>query len=219
MYKSVVLDAYGTLFDVFSVAQKCETVYPGRGDVISKLWREKQLEYSWLRTLMGQYKNFFKVTEDSLCYTLETLELSYDEDIINEIMDSYFNLGIYPEVFEALEKFRPRKLAILTNGNLEMFDKLIADTGLNQYLDSVLSADTVHLFKPRPEVYQLAVDSLKNSKEETLFVSSNGWDIAGAKSFGFAACWVNRNNKPPEKIGDQADYVVMNLLELAQKIG
>lgn len=218
MYKSVVFDAYGTLFDVFSVAQKCESKYPGKGDEISKIWREKQLEYSWLRTLMNRYENFFQVTEDSLRYALEALGLSYDENAITEIMGSYFNLDIFPEVIEALQKFRPRKLAILTNGNLEMLDKLIARTRLSQYLDGFLSADTVQLFKPRSEVYQFAVDSLKISKNEILFVSCNGWDVAGAKSFGFAVGWINRYNKPSEKLGVQADYVVSNLLDLAEKI-
>jgi 2-haloacid dehalogenase len=218
MYKSVVFDAYGTLFDVFSVAQKCETAYPGKGGEISKIWREKQLEYSWLRTLMKQYKNFFQITEDSLRYALEALGLPYDENTIADIMGSYFDLTVFPEVFEALQKFRPRKLAILSNGNLAMLDPLVAATGLAPYLDGVLSVDAVHLFKPRPEVYQLAVDSLKTGKSETLFVSANGWDVAGAKSFGFAVGWINRYHNPPEKLGVQAEYAVSNLLDLAQKI-
>ncbi len=218
MFKGVVFDAYGTLYDVFSVAQKCEHEYPGKGDEISKIWREKQLEYSWLQTLMGHYQNFWKITEDALRYSLECSGLPYDENKINEIMSSYFNLNVYPEVIEALQKFRPRKLAILTNGNADMFDKLIAGTGLNQYLDEFLSADTVQLFKPKPEVYQLAVDSFEIGKSEILFVSSNAWDIAGAKSFGFTVGWINRLNKPFEQLGVQADYIVSNLLELAQKV-
>lgn len=218
MFKGVAFDAYGTLYDVFSVAQKCENEYPGKGDEISKIWREKQLEYSWLQTLMGHYKNFWKVTEDALRYSLESLGLLYDENKINEIMSSYFNLNVYPEVIEALQKFRPRKLAILTNGNADMLDKLIAGTGVNKYLDGFLSADTVQLFKPKPEVYQLAVDSFGICKSEILFVSSNAWDIAGAKSFGFTVGWINRLNKPSEQLGVQVDYTVSNLLELAQKI-
>lgn len=218
MYKGIAFDAYGTLFDVYSVAQKCEIEYPGKGIEISKIWREKQLEYSWLQTLMGHYKNFWQITEDALRYSLNSFGLLYDAEKINEIMSSYFNLNIYPEVIESLQMFRPRKLVILTNGNVEMFDKLIAGTGLNKYLDGFLSADMVQLFKPRPEVYQLAVDSFKTGKDEILFVSSNAWDIAGAKSFGFNVGWINRLNKPYEQLGAQADYVVSNLLELAQII-
>lgn len=218
MFNGIAFDAYGTLFDVFSVAQKCDSEYPGKGNEISKIWREKQLEYSWLQTLMGRYENFWKITEDALCYSLKSLGLSYDANKIDEIMGSYFNLNVYPEVVEALQKFRPRKLAILTNGNAEMLDKLVVGTGLNKYLDAFLSADTVQLFKPKPEVYQLAVDSFGISKSEILFVSSNAWDVAGAKSFGFTVGWINRLNKPSEQLGVQADYIVPNLLELAQKI-
>ena len=218
MLKGIVFDAYGTLFDVFSVAQKCEKEYPGRGDEISQIWRQKQLEYSWLQTLMGQYKQFWNITEDALCYALKSLELFYNEDNIKSLMDSYYNLTVYSDVEEALQKFRPRKLVILTNGNAEMFDHLLVNTGMNQYLDGFLSADTVKLFKPRPEVYQIAVDYLGINKNEILFVSSNAWDIAGAKSFGFSTGWINRAHKPCEQLGVQPDYIVSSLLELAQKM-
>lgn len=218
MFKGVAFDAYGTLYDVFSVTQNCEIEYPGKGEEISKLWREKQLEYSWLHTLMGNYKNFWQITEDALCYALKSLGLLFDKNKIDKIMCAYFNLNTYPEVVEALQKFRPRKLAILTNGNAEMLDKLVVHSGLNKYLDVFLSADAVHVFKPKPEVYQLAVDSFGVNKSEILFVSSNAWDIAGAKSFGFTVGWINRLNKPSEQLGIHADYTVSNLLELVQKI-
>lgn len=218
MFKGIVFDAYGTLFDVFSLSQKCEKEYPGKGNEISKIWRQKQLEYSWLHTLMNWYENFWQITEDALCFSLKSLNLSYDTNKINQIMNSYFNLTIYEEIIQALQAFRPRKLAILTNGNAKMIDKLLIDTKLNKYLDGFLSADEVQLFKPRPEVYQLAVDYFNLDKSEILFVSSNAWDIAGAKSFGFTVGWINRLKNPPEELGFKPDYIVSNLLELVQKI-
>lgn len=218
MIKSVVFDVYGTLYDVFSVTEKCEYLYPGKGEQISKLWRNKQLEYTWLRTLMNRYDNFWHITEDALCYALDSLALEYDSNKINDIMKSYLSLDPYPEVAEALQKFKPRKLAVLTNGNTEMIDKLNVVTGLDNFFHGILSADSIQLFKPKPEIYQLAVDFFGTSKEETLFVSSNAWDIAGAKSFGFTVGWINRFHQPPEKLGVQADYIVTNLLELAKEI-
>lgn len=218
MIKSVVFDVYGTLYDVFSVVTKCESLYPEKGEQISKLWRNKQLEYTWLRTLMNRYKNFWHITKDALYYALDSLALEYDSDKINDIMNSYLNLDPYPEVVEALQKFRPRKLAVLTNGNMDMLDQLVVRTGLDKFLEGVLSADTIQLFKPKPEIYQLAVDFLGISKNEILFVSSNAWDIAGAKSFGFTVGWINRFNQPSEQLGVQADYVATNLLELAEKV-
>jgi 2-haloacid dehalogenase len=217
MLKGVVFDAYGTLFDVFSVSQKCEEEYPGRGGEISQIWRQKQLEYSWLQTLMGQYKQFWDITEDALCYTLKSLGLIYNKDNIRSLMNSYYNLSAYSDVTEALQKFHPLKRVILTNGNAEMFDQLLVNTGVYQYLDGFLSADTVQLFKPRPEVYQIAVDYLKINKNELLFVSSNAWDIAGAKSFGFTTGWINRSHKPFEQLGVKSDYIVSSLLELTYK--
>ena len=218
MIKSVVFDVYGTLYDVFSVTKKCDCLYPGKGEQISKTWRNKQLEYTWLRTLMNRYENFWDVTKDALYYALDSLDLKYDSNKINDIMDAYLNLAPYPEVADALQKFQPRKLAVLTNGNTDMIDKLVVVTGLDKFFQGILSADTVQLFKPKPEIYQLAVDFTKTSKKEILFVSSNAWDIAGAKSFGFTVGWINRFNQPPEKLGVQADYIATNLLELAERI-
>lgn len=218
MIKCVAFDMYGTLYDIFSVAEKCEALYPGKGEQISKIWRNKQLEYSWLRTLMNQYENFWDITKDALYYALDSMNIDYDSSQINDIMNSYFTLTPYPEVVEALQRFSPCKRAILTNGNPDMFNSLIIRTGLNKYLEGTLSADTVQLFKPRPEIYQLAIDFFGANKNEILFVSSNAWDIAGAKSFGFTVGWVNRSNQPTEQLGGQSDYIVSNLLELAQAV-
>lgn len=216
MIKGVVFDAYGTLFDTFSVAQECEKEYPGKGVQISQIWRQKQLEYAWLHILMDHYKNFWEITKDALCYALEELGLRYNEEKIKSIMNSYLYLKVYPEVVEALQSFRPNKLMVLSNGNPVMLNQLFINTGLSKLIDEFISADTVKLFKPKTDVYQLAVDSSKVKRNEILFVSSNGWDIAGSKSFGFTVGWINRLNKPVEKLGFQPDYIVSDLLELAR---
>lgn len=218
MIEGVAFDAYGTLYDVYSVERKCEEKYPGDGAAISRMWRQKQLEYSWLRTLMGRYESFWHVTQDALRYTLADAGLAVDEGAIEDIMQTYLKLDMYPEVFEALDALGPRKKVILTNGNPEMIEPLVERTGLAAHLDGCLSADEVGLFKTRPEVYQLAVERMGLEKEKVLFVSSNGWDVAGAKSFGFTVGWVNRAGKTAEELGVRADYVVSNLLELARAV-
>lgn len=217
MIKAVVFDAYGTLYDVNSVVQKCEEFFPKKGAEISKIWRQKQLEYSWLNALMDRYEDFWIITGNALCYALEELELEYNEDIIRKILRVYLNLKLYPEVIEALEAFRPCKLAILSNGTSEMLRELATNTCLNKHLDEILSVDPLKTYKPNPEVYKLAVEKLGVNKEEILFVSSNGWDVSGAKSFGFIVGWVNRLNKPTEKLGFKPDYKVSNLKELVDK--
>jgi len=146
------------------------------------------------------------------------MEADYDSSRVNDIMNSYFSLTLYPETMEALQRFSLCKRAVLTNGNPDMFHSLIIKTGLNKYLEGTLSADSVRLFKPRPEVYQLAVDFFGADKNEILFVSSNAWDIAGAKSFGFKVGWINRFNQPAERLGVRTDYITSDLSELAQAV-
>lgn len=215
MIKAVVFDAYGTLYDVHSVTRKCEECYPGKSREISLIWRQKQLEYSWLRTAMGRYENFWLLTEDGLRYALDELGLPIDEAIIAKILGQYLHLSVYPEVFEALSLFRPRKLLILSNGSPDMLDQLGKNTGVNAHLDGALSVDSLKMYKPRPEVYQMAADRLGMGKQEILFVSSNGWDIAGAKNYGFVCGWVNRMKKPVERLGATPDFIVSDLKELA----
>lgn len=218
MIQGIAFDAYGTLYDVFSVEQRCEEEYPGSGERISCMWRQKQLEYSWLRTLMGRYVDFWHVTEDALRYTLSALDLAPTPEKIERIMASYLELDMYPEVIEALELFGGRKKVILTNGNPAMIEPLVARSELDEHLDACLSVDEVHLFKTRPEAYQLATSHMGIEREHVLFVSSNGWDVAGAKSFGFTVGWINRKGLPAEELGLQPDYVASNLLELAQMV-
>ena len=216
MIQAVVFDAYGTLFDVHSVIQKCEEAFPGRGTQISQLWRQKQLEYTWLRSLMSKYRDFWQISADALDFTLQDLHLAYDTDSVYQILNQYLHLQLFPEVTGALEKFQPRKLAILSNGSPKMLTEVVHNTGLDGTFTQVISVDALRTYKPRPEVYNLAEEKLQIRREEILFISANGWDVAGARSYGFTVGWVNRMLKPAENLTSQANYIASDLLELSE---
>ena len=212
MPRALVFDAYGTLFDVHSVQARCEALWPGKGAQLSRLWRAKQLEYTWQRSLMRRYAPFSQVTVDALLFSCEFLGLKIEKKEKQTLMDEYRRLALYPEVAGAMAKLNTRKLAILTNGSPDMIEPLVAQSGLK--LDAVLSVDALQVFKPAPEVYQLAVDKLQTPKEEVGFVSSNCWDALGAKSFGFAVYWINRAQAPVDRMGFQPDRIVKSLDEI-----
>ena len=198
---ALVFDAYGTLFDPFAVKARAEELFPGNGAALSQLWRAKQLEYSWLRTLMGRYENFWKITEDALIFSCRTLKLSCDEHQRKQLMLVYLTLPTFPEVKPALEKLARLPLSILSNGTPEMLSPLVAANNMAHFFKNIFSVDALHMYKPRPEVYQLAVASLGIPKESIGFVSSNYWDIAGATSFGFRAYWLNRSFSAADELG------------------
>ena len=190
--KAVVFDAYGTLYDVQSVAEITEDAFPGYGDIITQTWRIKQLEYSWLRSLMRHYRDFAEVTRDSLVYTLASLGLQYDDDTFARIIDKYLHLDLYPDALAALSAMKDRKLAILSNGSPGMLDALVKNSGLDRVLDAVISVDARKTFKPSPEAYMLIEEVLHVPPAEVLFISSNPWDVCGAKSFGLSVAWIER---------------------------
>ena len=190
--KAVVFDAYGTLYDVQSVAEITEEAFPGYGEIITQIWRIKQLEYSWLRTLMRRYADFATVTRDSLAYTLRCLGLEYDEDTFAAIVDKYRHLDLYHDAREALDALKGRKLAILSNGSAEMLNALVTNSRLDAVLDATLSVDPQGVFKPSPEAYTPIEAYLGVRPDEVLFVSSNPWDACGAKSFGLNVAWIER---------------------------
>lgn len=212
MPSALVFDAYGTLFDVHSVLARCESRWPGKGAALSQLWRARQLEYTWQRSLMRRYAPFSQVTREALAYSCEFLKLNLDKADEDALMDEYLRLQPYPEVRGALEKLRGRKLAILTNGSPDMIEPLVAHSGFR--FDAVLSVDALKVFKPAPEVYQLAVDGLGVARAEIGFVSSNGWDASGAKAFGFHVTWINRAGAPADRLGFAPDQVVKGLDEV-----
>jgi 2-haloacid dehalogenase len=191
-FKAVVFDAYGTLYDIQSVAAVTEAVFPGHGDLITQIWRIKQLEYTWLRSLMRRYQDFAAVTRDSLAYTLRTLGLSFDAATFDRIMDKYLHLDLYPDALAALGAMKDRKLAILSNGSPAMLEPLVTNSGLDHLLDAVISVDTAKAFKPRPHAYALIESTLHIAPADVLFVSSNPWDASGAKSFGLRVAWIER---------------------------
>ncbi len=211
---ALVFDAYGTLYDVQSVSTLADSLYPGHGSAIAQLWRSKQLEYTWLKSLMGNYDNFNVVTEAGLRYALAALKLDVSEVSVQQLLVQYVKLTPFPEVETALRALKPRRLAILSNGAPDTLGALVANSGLDQYLDAVISVDPLRIFKPAPQVYQLAVETLKVPKERIGFVSSNCWDAIAAKAFGFTVFWVNRTGAPMDLHGPRPDLIVWNVAEV-----
>lgn len=206
-----VFDAYGTLYDVHSVVRACDACWPGRGAALSRLWRSKQLEYTWLRSLMGRYAPFSAVTRDALQWACESLGLSLDSRAMERLMDEYLRLSPFPDVTGTLARLPGRK-AILSNGSPDMLEPLVKHSGLA--FDAVLSVDAVKTYKPSPQVYQLAVERLGIAREEITFISSNGWDAIGARAFGFRVAWINRAGAPVDRLGFSPDEVLATLSEL-----
>lgn len=209
--EAFVFDAYGTLFDVHSVAARCESSWPGKGAALSQLWRAKQLEYTWQRSLMQRYVPFSTVTREALAYACEALKLELSVAQMEGLMDEYTRLSTYPEVHDALSRIAGKK-AILSNGSPDMLEPLVENSGLR--LDAVLSVDEVKAFKPDPRVYALAEKKL--AAERIGFVSSNCWDALGAKSYGFRVYWVNRARAPLDRLGFRPDAVLRSLDEILQ---
>jgi 2-haloacid dehalogenase len=190
--KAVVFDAYGTLYDVQSVAAVTEEAFPGYGEMITQVWRIKQLEYTWLRSLMRRYQDFSVITADSLAYTLGVLGLKHDAGVFERIMEKYLHLDLYPDAAAALAALRGRKLAILSNGSPGMLNALVHNSGLDRVLDATISIDSRKIFKPAPDAYTLIESVLRVPPAEVLFVSSNPWDACGAKAFGLNVAWIER---------------------------
>jgi 2-haloacid dehalogenase len=190
--KAVVFDAYGTLYDIQSVAAITERAYPGYGELITQIWRLKQLEYTWLRSLMRRYEDFSVITRESLGYTLDCLGLRHGAAVFDEIMDKYVHLDPYPDALQALGRLNGCKLAILSNGSTDMLNALVRNTGLDRLLDATISVDSKRLFKPSPEAYTLIEATLGVKSHDVLFVSSNPFDVCGAKAFGLRVAWIER---------------------------
>ncbi len=218
---ALVFDAYGTIFDVHSVTRLAESLFPGKGAALSAAWRTKQLEYTWLRSLMGQYEDFSRVTQSALEWTLDFLQIAPEEPARRALLDEYRKLAVFPEVPAALEKLaESRPLAILSNGHPEMLNAVVEHNGLGPlFRGGVLSVHDARIFKPHPSVYRIAEEKLGVPRSLMGFVSSNGWDAAGAKSFGFRAFWVNRGGAPVERLGVRPDAIVKDLGEVAALVG
>jgi 2-haloacid dehalogenase len=190
--KAVVFDAYGTLYDIQSVAAVTERAFPGYGEAITQIWRMKQLEYTWLRSLMQRYADFSVVTRESLVYALDALGLRHDAATLGPILEKYLHLDPYPDAKATLAALKGRKLAILSNGDSAMLDALVANSGFAPLLDATLSVDAAKIFKPSPATYALVETKLGVAPQEVAFISSNPFDVSGAKAFGFKVAWIER---------------------------
>ncbi|MCB1905984.1 MAG: haloacid dehalogenase type II [Rhodocyclaceae bacterium] len=213
--EACVFDAYGTLFDVAAAARNLQHRLGGQWQALAEIWRNKQLQYTWLRGLAGHHADFWQVTGDALDFALATLALE-DPDLRDELMALYLRLGHYPEVPETLRTLKARglRLAILSNGSPRMLAAAVDNAGLGDVFDAVLSVEEVGVFKPHPSVYQLAVDRLGVSAERICFLSSNGWDAYSAKAFGLSVLWCNRFGQAPERIPATPDGEIATLAEL-----
>lgn len=209
--KALVFDVYGTLFDVHSVTAKAESLYGGQGKKISQLWRKKQLEYSTLREIMGTYKPFSAVTLDALRHTLNELGLQSVEQQEDELMREYKALILYPEVSQVLNKLSDKRLAVFSNGSRDMLEPLIERSAINRQMDNIISVDDIKRYKPSPASYGYALEQLGLEPTEVLFLSSNGWDVAGAKNFGFRTAWINRSGQADEELDSRPDTVCEDL--------
>jgi len=215
-----VFDAYGTLFDVHSAVARGGQSLGGNAAAVSALWRQKQLEYTWLRSLMGAHVDFWQVTQDSLNYALAAHDRS-DALLQAELMDLYLRLDAYDDAAATLKilKTGGRATAILSNGAPKMLTAAVASAGLGDHLDAVLSVEEVGIYKPDPRVYRLAVDRLGTAPERICFVSANAWDAAGAAHFGFRVAWLNRFDQRPERLPGRPAAVLRSLSELPALMG
>ena len=234
--KGLIFDAYGTLYDVHSVRAKTEQLCPGKGDLITQVWRLKQLEYTWLQTALQGFRDFDFITRASLDFALRAAGVEPNESIIKPLLDKYLDLDPFPEAKEALGALRRRggyKLAILSNGSAAMLTALVKNSGLDAFLDATISVGDARKFKPHPECYALVEARLGLKNDEVLFVSSNSFDVTGAKHCGFKVAWIRRGGVSAptgpigpaqmyrllrgnaETLGYASDYTVAALTDLA----
>ena len=218
--KAVVFDAYGTLFDLTSASRRCRDALGDKAEAMSALWRSKQLDYTWLRSLMGRHAEFWQVTGDALDYAMAQLGFA-DPALRERLMDAFLNIEAYADARAVLETLRQarRPAAILSNGSPGMLGAAVTSAGFGELLDHVLSVEDVGVYKPDRRVYELATRRLAVPAERVCFVSSNGWDAVGAASFGFKAVWANRNGAPRERLPAQPVAVIDSLAALPALLG
>ena len=213
--KACAFDAYGTLFDVHSAVGRYMDQLGSNADQVSALWRTKQLEYTWLRSLMGQHADFWQVTQDALDYALDSFGID-NPGLRRSLLDAYLQLDCYPEVADTLRRLREKgvPLAVLSNGSPMMLAAAIKGAGIADLFDAVLSVEQVGVFKVDPRVYQLGVDYFGIPANQICFLSSNAWDVAGAASFGLTVVWVNRFGQKPERLPGKSAAEIKSLAEL-----
>ena len=218
--RACVFDAYGTLFDVNSAARQAQNTLHENWQQLAEVWRTKQLQYTWLRSLTGRHVDFWQITVEALEFALDSLKL-VDPQLRIQLMELYLQISAYPDVPNALARLKKGglKCAILSNGSPNMLAAAVKNAGINKLLDAVLSVEEVKVYKPHPTVYQLAVDRLGLKESEICFISSNGWDAYSAKAFGFHVIWCNRSGQTPERIPEAPDAEILSLSELPEIVG
>ena len=216
--KAIIFDAYGTLFDVNSAAEKCQNKIGDKWESFANYWRTTQLEYTWLRSLMKRHKNFWEITEDSLDKSMKVFNI--DKSMRNELLDLYKTLAPFKEVPVILKQLKEKKykLAILSNGTPELLDKLIKNNNLENYFDDTFSIEEVGIYKPDPKVYYMPIKKYSFEKKEILFLSSNTWDVSGAGNYGFNSVWVNRNRNIFDNLDFKPNFEIEDLSELTSLI-
>ena len=212
--KAVVFDAYGTLFDVNSAAKRCKDKIGTKWETFANFWRTTQLEYTWLRSLMKRHKNFWDITEDSLDKSMKVFNIN--KNMKNELLSLYKVLSPYPEVKEVLEDLKKKnfKLAILSNGTLDLLNELVESNKLNTLFDNLFSVEEVKIYKPDPSVYELPIKKYKIKSGEITFLSANTWDVSGGGNFGYNSIWVNRHNSIFDILDFQPKNEISNLTQL-----
>jgi 2-haloacid dehalogenase len=213
--RAFLFDAYGTLFDVHSVVLQGANGMPGDLQTLSAIWRQKQLEYSWQRALMGRYEDFWEITKAALYAAVAQLQIEASDSELDRLMQAYLVPSAFPDAEPVLEALKDSPKAILSNGSPKMLASMVRHNRLERYFVKLISVDTVKTYKPSPLVYALATDTLGLPAADILFVSSNSWDAAGAKAFGYRVCWCNRSVAAPEHMGFTPDLEVNGLDQIA----
>lgn len=218
--KAIAFDGF-PIIDPRPVVARAEALFPGRGVELGNAWRARQFEYSWLRTLGGQYADFWRVTEDALAFAGKSLKLDMSADQRDQLMQTYLTLRAWPDVAPALRQLRDAgiRLAFLSNFTAAMLDAAVRNSGLEGLLEEHLSTDKVRAFKPDPRAYQMGLDAFGAKREEIVFAAFAGWDVAGAKWFGYPTFWVNRLNAPVEQLGVIPDAMGTSLTDLVRFVG
>ena len=216
--KAIIFDAYGTLFDVNSAAEKCKDKIGDKWEPFANFWRTTQLEYTWLRSLMGRHKDFWQVTEDSLDKSMKAFNI--DSSMKNELLNLYKILSPYKEVSETLKALKEKKfkLAILSNGTPSLLNELVKSNNLNNVFDDLFSIEEVGIYKPNSKVYDIPVQKYQIEKNEIAFLSANTWDVSGGGNYGYQSIWVNRNNNIFDNLDYEPQNQIKNLSELLNLI-
>jgi 2-haloacid dehalogenase len=215
--QGIVFDLYGTLYDVHSVVRVCDQTYPGQGEAISRLWRQKQLEYTWLRSLMGKYVNFEKTTEDALRFTCGHLGLPLDDKTHQRLSDAYLSLSPHSDTPAALRRLKAAgiPLGIISNGSRQSIEQVVTNSEMKWAFDELISVEEQQVFKPDNRVYSLAEKRMGQPRENILFISSNAWDASAASHFGFPVCWINRQNGVFDELDARPTHTVRDLGAMA----